>query len=456
MLKKALNKVKKYFPIIFTIAIAAVLRFYMFSYRTSFDADQEEIAFKAKELLSGNPVLLGPKTSLGGFSIGPGFTYIWSFFSLLVKGDPIAGAYASIFLGIIFIIGTYIIGRKIFSEKVGLILSLIVAVSNCLVVWDQNPWAPSLFYLSELITFYGAYIARKSRYGILIIILGLILGFQSHFAVFLLIIPLVIYLLIYKPIMDKKILLISLIICILGISPVVLYDATHGFLNFGRLISIFSLGTSGVAVSRLKLVDSLIFNSTNILWFQMPNIVRYVVFGIISVFGIYKIFKDKKYRPLIILIILFIFVPLLTFMFYRSNFTEYYLMTAVVPFIFLLGYLISLIKSRIILIMLLILFSTVNLYGIYNIKKPMSLGNKEKIIEKIIEMQGKEGYGISLSTELGYSFGYSYLFDYYQVKAEVPPKAGEKKVFTIVAPPGYRGIEPLYQVEGIGLRWEGI
>lgn len=460
MLKTFKNKflpaIRKYLPIIIVVLLALFLRLYLLPVRASFDADQEEIAYKAKEILSGNPVLLGPKTSLGGFSIGPGFSYIWAFFSLLTKGHPIAGAYTSVFLGIIFIIGVYVVGRRIFSEKIGLTLSLIVAISNYLVVWDQSPWAPSLFYISELITFYGAYIASKNKYGILVIALGLMLGFHSHFAIFLLVVPLVVYLLIYKPVTDKKILLISLIVFILGISPVVLYDIIHGFVNSNRLISIFSLGTSDVLVSRLKLFYSLTLNSTSIIWFQMPNIVRYLLFVFVSVFGIVRIFKDKKHRSLLILINLFIFIPLITFMFYRANFTEYYLMTAVVPFLFFLGYLINIVKNRLILAVALIVFMAVNLYGVYNIQRPMSLGNKEKIIEKIIEIEGKDGYGISLSTKLGYSFGFSYLFDYYGVRADIPPKSGEKKIFTIIVPPGFDGIEPIFAVDGVGLRWEGI
>lgn len=450
------QSIKRYLPFVLVAALAVFLRLYLLPQRTSFDADQEEIAFKAKEILSANPVLLGPKTSLGGFSIGPGFTYVWAFFSLLTKGNPIAGAYASVLLGIMFVTGVYVVGRKIFSEKVGFTLSLIAAISNSLVVWDQTPWAPSLFYLSELLTFYGAYISNKNKYGLLLVALGLVLGFQSHFAIFLLIVPLIMYLFVYKPIVDKQVLLISLVISILGISPVILYDFTHGLVNFNRLISIFSLGLSGVHVPIMKLVYSLTLNSTSVIWFQMPNIVRYLVFELVLIFGIFRIFKDNKYRSFLILINLFLFIPLITFMFYRANFTEYYLMTGVVPFLFILGYFVSLIKARVVLMSLLVMFVVVNLYGIYHIQKPMGLGNKEKIVEKIIDVGGKENYGVSLSTEAGFNFGYSYLFDYYNIKADVPPKTGQKKIFTIVAPPGFRGIEPMYQVDGIGLRWEGI
>ena len=96
-LKKLLNGLVKFTPIVLILLLAFFLRTYNLERRTAFDADQEEIAGRAHDILLGHPVLLGPKTSLGGFSIGPGFDYLWAFSSLLTKGDPIAGAYTSIF-----------------------------------------------------------------------------------------------------------------------------------------------------------------------------------------------------------------------------------------------------------------------------------------------------------------------------------------------------------------------
>ncbi len=55
-------------------------------------------------------------------------------------------------------------------------------------------------------------------------------------------------------------------------------------------------------------------------------------------------------------------------------------------------------------------------------------------------MGGASGYGMSLRTESGYNFGYSYLFDYYKATPDIPPLGGQTKIFTIVAPPGLMGL----------------
>lgn len=432
------------------------MRLYLLPERTSFDADQEEIAFKAKEILSGNPVLLGPKTSLGGFSIGPGFTYLWSFFSFFLKGDPLAGACLSVFLGVSFIIGVYLISEKIFSGKVAWALSLMLAVSINIISWDQIPWAPSLFYLSELLVFYGAYISDKKEYGLPLVALGLALGLQSHFAVFLILLPVLIYLIIFKPIINKKNIFISVLILFVSYLPILVYDLTHNFINFQRLTTIFSLSQSGNPPTTGKLFTTLVSNSVNIVWLNFPGMARYMLFLSAIGFSIWNIFKDDKFKRVMTLSILLLFIPFIIFLFYKSNFSEYYLMTAVVPFVFILGRVFWSIKSKFLLLLILSVLTFVNVRNVIYSYKPMNLSAKKQIVHKIVEMGGKDGYGVSLSTAPGYSFGYSYIFDYYGAAPNIPPQEGQEKIFTIIAPSGYAGIEPMFGVDGLGLRWEGM
>lgn len=455
-IKPILQTLKKYLPIVLISVLAVLLRLYLFEKRVSFDADQEEIAFKAKEVLSGNPVLLGPKTSLGGFSIGPGFTYLWAISSFFLEGNPISGAYLSVFLGILLIIGVYVITRKIFSERVGLILSFILAVSVSFITWDQVPWAPSLFYLSELIVFYGVYISNKKKYGLPLIALGLALGFQSHFAIFLLVLPIVTYLLIRKPVFEKKGIVVSFLILVSAFLPVVIFDLTHGFVNFQRLISIFYLGRGGLTPPVAKILTTLVSNSTGVLWLHFPAVLKYLIFTFIVLFSFWGIIRNKRYRPLLSLSNLFLLVPFFIFLFYKSNFSEYYLMTAVVPFLILLGYIFSVINNKFIIFLILGVFSFLNIRSFISVYKPMNLYAKEQIVQEIIKRVGSGGYGVSLSTELGYGFGYLYIFDYYGAKPNIPPLKNQQIIFTIVAPSGYRGIEPMMGVDGIGLRWQGL
>lgn len=449
-------KSKKYLLIVLIILSAVFLRLYLLPSRTGFDADQEELAYKAKEILSGNLVLLGQKTSLGGFCIGPGFIYLWALFALFLSGNPISGAYLSVSLGILFILGIYLINRKIFSDKVAIFITFFVSISASLIAWDQQPWAPSLFYLSELIVFYGLYISSKKTYGLPLTALGIGLGFQSHFAIFLLILPSIIYLLLYKPLLSKKNIAISLIIIIFAVLPVFVYDVANGFVNLQRLISIFTLGVSGNAPSAAKIFTALVSNNANLISLHFSVGVKYILFAIIALVIFWRMLVDREKRSFMALSLLMLFIPFLIFLFYKSNFSEYYLMTTVVPFIFIIGYLVHIVKNKFLIIFILTIFAAINIYDAWHYQKPMNLNAKEEIVKKIIEKGGKDGYGVSLSTQLGYNFGYKYLFDYYGAKSNTPPLKDQKKIFTIVVPPGFEGIEAIEEVDGVGLRWEGM
>lgn len=449
-------KSKRYLPIALIILSAIFLRLYLLPTRTIFDADQEEIAFRAREILSGNVVLLGQKTSLGSFCIGPGFIYLWALFALFFSGNPISGAYLSVGLGTLFILGIYLTARKIFSEKVGLFLAFFLSISVVLIAWDQQPWAPSLFYLSELMVFYGLYISSKNKYGIPLASLGIGLGFQSHFAVFLLLFPVLIYLMLFKPLLTRKNIAISLIIIILSILPVFVYDIVNGFVNFQRLISLFTLGVSGNAPSTIKIFTTLVSNSLNLISLHFTTSVKYLLFATIGLAIFWRMIIDKEKRTFLVLSLLMLFIPFLIFLFYKSNFSEYYLMTTAVPFVFIIGYLMHLIKSKLLIVFIMTIFAITNMYDIWHYQKPMNLSAKEKIVKKIIEKGGEDGYGVSLSTQLGYNFGYRYLFNYYGATPDIPPLKNQKRIFTIVVPPGFDGIKAIEEVDGVGLRWEGI
>lgn len=456
-LKKVLDKLVKFVPIILILLLALFLRSYNLERRTSFDADQEEIAGRARELLSGHPVLLGPKTSLGGFSIGPGFTYLWGIASIFTKGDPIAGAYTSIFLGLSFIFLIYFFTRKIYSERTALLLALINSFSLTLIVWDQSPWAPSLFYFAELLTIYGLYISDRKPFGIFITLLGLVIGFQSHFAVFLIIPAVIIYWLIFKPILDRKWIIYSLIATALGFLPTVIFDLTHSFVNFERLLSIFKLAVTGVAPPISKIILTFISNSVSYYYVFSSQILRIAIFGTTILVCLVGILKEKKYKKILTLSLLFLFIPFVFFLFYRSNFSEYYLMSVVPPFVILSGYVFEKINKYFFITLVLVIylvFINIKVWRIYT--RSINLWAKEQVVQTIIKMGGKTSYGVSLSVDAGYGFGYPFLFEYYDASPNIPPLKGQKEIFTIIVPSGYKDIPSMETFDGIGLRWQGI
>ena len=225
--------------VILLLLLGVFLRLYNLSQRTVFNADQEWLAIRAKNVISGDLALIGPVTSVGNFSIGPGFVYLWSIFSFIVGYSPIAGALLSVFLGTLFLIGIYLFTKFFINEKVALFILLLTSVSSGLVFWDQIPWTPSLFYLSQIILLFGAYSSNKNAWGYPLMSLGLVLGFQSHVGIVLSIIPILVYLLFVKPIKPTlKIIIVTLSILFLGFLPSLIFDLTHNFENVKRLADV--------------------------------------------------------------------------------------------------------------------------------------------------------------------------------------------------------------------------
>lgn len=458
MRKKLLINFKRYLPLVLIILFAVALRFLDLPRKAPFDADQEEIAFRASEILSGHPALLGPKTSVGGFSIGPGFEYLWAATSIFFRGAPISGVYLSVLLGIIVVFAFYFIGKKLFDEKTGLMLSFIAAVSANMVVWDQFPWAPSLFYISQLILFYGAYISHKDKRGILLVALGFALGYQSHFGIFLCFLAVIVYWLFFRPKISKKNFLISGAIVFIGLLPNILFDLIHNFVNIKRLFGVFGESGSGYGASVEKLISSLTYSNISIFYPYPGRDVASFIFGAVVIAGLVAYLRIKNARKLIALTLLSIFIPFITFVFYRSNFTEYYLMMTIPPFIFLVGYFIYKLGNKVptLLILGLLLLAYINIKATLGYKRVINLWAKEQAVLLIKEKSGQEGYGISLTTAPGQSFGFKYLLSHHGITADLPPKVNQEIIYTIVVPDGAYGIFGIKSFDGIGVRWEGV
>jgi hypothetical protein len=81
---------------------------------------------------------------------------------------------------------------------------------------------------------------------------------------------------------------------------------------------------------------------------------------------------------------------------------------------------------------------------------------KEEVARTMIQKAGTDNYGISLTTSLGNNFGFKYIFDYYKITADMPPKRGETRIFSIIIPEGFDGMVGMEDYSGIGLRWSGI
>lgn len=457
-LTRTLSKNKLFVILIVIMLVGAFLRFYNLQARSGFDADQEQLAYKAQEILKGDPALLGPTTSLGRFAIGPGFSYLWAIFAFFMHGDPAAGAYLSVFLGLLTIIGFYVLGKYLFNEKIGIVASIFYSLSLVNIVWDQNPWAPSLFFISELLVLFGAYMSTKKPIYLAFVALGIILGFQAHFGIFLVVVGIFAFWIFYRPKLTKKSFLIFIGILVGGFLPNLVYDLANNFVNSKRLLQVFSQSTAGGIVGFDRVVSTISYSFFSVIQ-PYPN-KNYALFFFVLVMPLafFFYYKRGKYSSQICLLLSTILVPALLFMVFRGNFSEYYLMMTIPPFILLFSYLsYSVLKDYpYIFATLVFVFCYVNVRQVFLYKRSLSLEAKKKVVSYVVDKAGRSGYGVSLTTKLGYDFGYRYIFSYYKATPDIPPLKGQEKIFTIASPDGYDGVRGKIDYDGIGVLWQGF
>lgn len=448
--------------IVFLILFTALgLRLYNLPERTSFDADQEWLAFRASDVFKGDFPLLGPVTSVGSFSIGPGYVYLLSFFGLFTQNAPITGAYLSVALGMATLVLIYFFTKYFIDQKAAYLILFFTSISFGLISWDQLPWAPSLFYTSQIILLAGAYLSSKNQIGYILMALGFIAGFQSHFGIVLSLISVSLYLLLVKPVkISKKTLITSLLIILVGLSPNILFDLTHNFVNIKKIILAFKGDGIDYFVSLNKIINVLNSHTTGLIYPRNNNLVDSVLtkglFALILVNAI-SMLRDKKFKNISLLLLITAILPAMLFYVQQGKFSEYYLMMCVPSLIFIFALFVKNIINRKVILAVMILVSIwLNGKEFVNKKIPWNLKAKEETIKSIVEKGGTGNYGISLSTSLGNNFGFKYILKYYNVSADVPPKQGETKIFSIIIPEGFDGMVGMEDHGGIGLRWSGI
>lgn len=453
--------------VLFILGLA--LRTHNLSKLTTFNADQEWLAYRAEEILKGDIALIGPVTSVGNYSIGPIFVYMWAFFSLLTNGAPISGAYLSVAIGSFSLLMIYFFVRNFIDKKAALLTLSLVSISAPTIFWDQSPWTPSLFVIPQIMLLTGAYIINKNKLGYLLISLALVLGFQAHIGIVLSFIAVLVYLIFVKPTKaDLATIVKSITIIFIGLVPNILFDVTHNFTNFYRLFDVIKGESVDYFIGIGKIINVLSYNSVSILYPNsntlMDTLLIKVIYALVVV-NTFRNLRSKKHKYISALLLVTVFIPAIAFYIQQGKFSEYYLMMTVPSSIFMVSLFLndfinfkSKSNSPIYLKTAFILIVSIytNFILLRNRTVDFNLKAKEDVLREIIKIAGTDNYGISLTTKYGDQFGFKYIIGHFKIKAELPPKAGETRIFSIIEPEGFDGMYGMKDFDGIGLRWSGI
>jgi 4-amino-4-deoxy-L-arabinose transferase-like glycosyltransferase len=213
--------------------------------------------------------LIGPSTSVGSMYLGPIYYYLMAPFLWLSRLDPVGPAIMVALLGIATIYLVYLVGKEFFNSWVGLIASLIYAISPVVIFHSRSSWNPNVMPFFTLLFIYSLFkLAREQNYRFLMVAsFSLAVALQSHYLGILLL-PLCVWewLVVFKKSKKRQALLrysvySTLIFCFLFIFPLVWFDLRHHFLNSKALMAfIKNRESTGVDLGIIKrVIDNLVF-----------------------------------------------------------------------------------------------------------------------------------------------------------------------------------------------------
>ena len=323
---------------LFTIATGTLVgllfffRFYKLYEFVTFLSDQGRDAIILKRIITFEHFpAIGAPSSVGQVYLGPFYYYLVAPFLGLFNFDPVGPAVGVALFSVVGILVAYFAVKKQISPFVAIIFLSLATFSAVLTEYSRFSWNPNLLpYFSFMTLFYFYQWLEKPtvRDGI---IFGALLGFsiQLHYLGALLGFPIALFILWrFVEMRSIKKHLKSLIAAVtsfmVSISPLILFDLRHDFLNYRQFFKLFTEGNLASGSSYLFRLDETIQGFINHgLQLSFSPLISKVIFILILILGL-LVYKYKKSK-FVLLHVYNVLIFILGFAFLSSGrFPHYY------------------------------------------------------------------------------------------------------------------------------------
>lgn len=434
-MKVTKNKIV-YFLLFIFLAFGISLRFINLK-NTPFDWDQENILARPAQniLLKHDLPLIGGVTSVGNLYIGPLYSYLSALFFYLFNFAPIAGAYLSAFIFIVTLIISVLLVSSVFSKKTAFYFALFWTSSSLMLSFERVPWNVNLLPLSSVLFFSGLLLVflKNKQVGWVVASLGVFLAFNSHIAFIFYILTLIVFALLKLRSFNKYVFL-SGVILVFTFLPLLVFNLKHGFLIFknsgdflATQLQANNLLTRFISTGYLQ-----ISTFGQVIFAGAPLWIIFII-GLLLVLIILFSFGKSYFR---ILFVIFNLNYLIIFSLYKGHVTDYYFLGLLPLVILSLAIAFEKLEAKYssapFFLIIFLPFFLNDSFQIASKKLPSGLEAKEKIVAKIKEVEGNNPLSVNFDMAYGLEYGYSYLFDYYQLA--VVPKEKSPKTYWISFP----------------------
>ncbi len=244
--------------LIASLIIGALLRLWKFESTLQFLGDQGRDASIAKRILIDHrPVLIGPVTSTGNMYLGPLYYYFMVPFLAVTYPSPVGPAYAVAFISIFGLFLLYRVGKEVVGERAAVIATAFFAISSVAVTFSRFSWNPNLAPFFSTILIWATYRAvKKSPWYFVLASFCISALMQLHY-VTLLTVPItgIFWLVALQEMLKQKTkksllsftvaTIASIGVFLISLTPLVLFDFRHNFLNFHSLQSFLLMDGGG-------------------------------------------------------------------------------------------------------------------------------------------------------------------------------------------------------------------
>ena len=434
MIKMTVSKEVVLLLAIFIVAI--LLRFLYFPKDIYFGIDQAIGSFAVKEILEGQPKLIGPSTTFPGLRHGVLHYYLYAPFYLIGNGDPV---FAAAFLRVVNALGVFLIfmiGAILFNKYVGFLAAFLFAVS-----FEQTQFAlyfnhPSLAVISILIMYLGLalHIFQKREIGLLVALLGLGLSIQFEFILTYLLIPFTIILFAFKkslPEIGLKTVFIGVMVFTLTVLTFIIAEIKFSFRSINLLPQLL-LGDTEKSLYRI--ISTYFFEMGQVIKFSLVGIDQWRLVTGVTVFISFLWLLFSKVRKQMIFLGVWFFSTIIVYFVtggenltvsiiqYHPNVGVSLSLTIFVSYLlYILGKKLNYLLTAVLITLITFLnfsqIQKINPYGSMpeiNAQSFMLLSDQKKVLDYIYQDSNNKQFAVkAISMPFYINTTWSYLFEWY-------------------------------------------
>lgn len=234
------------------LGVGAFFRFYKISEYMTFLGDEGRDAIVVRRLLVNfDPILIGPGTSIGNMYLGPLYYYMIAPFLLLFNFSPVGPSAMVALLGVLTIFLVWYLARDWFGRVAAFVASFLYAISPTTIIYAKSSWNPNIMPFFSLLAIYSLWhmYSKKRPKWFLVAVTAFAFMLQSHYLGLLVLPVIAVYWFLFLKKTKKKTkeraqlvryTLIAGAVFAFLMSPLVIFDARHGWRNASAMYEFFA------------------------------------------------------------------------------------------------------------------------------------------------------------------------------------------------------------------------